>query len=158
MPADRALWVLALGVASLCYVAFYLGVGLLLIRLVRRWVRIDVLGAALLQVVLVLMGCGLPPVLQALSLQWRSHGWTFLQVTNFFWTLMDLADRQRLAPFTGEIVVVLPAMALAVFVLNLRAVLREVAYVRVAKPARVAEEDAALAPPPPPPPRASPWD
>jgi len=150
--------VFLLGVLSLCYVAFYLGVALLLIRLLRRWARIDVLGAALIQAVLVLVGCGLPPVIQAMSLPWRSQGWTVLQATNFFWTLSDLAAGQRLPARMEQTVWLLPAMALAVFALNLRAILREVEYVRVAKPTRVAEEDATLAPPPPPPPRASPWD
>jgi len=158
MPADRALGVLVLGVLFLCYAAFYLGVGLLLIRLLRRWARIDVLGAALIQVVLVLLGCGLPPVIQAMSLPWRSQGWTVLQVTNFFWTLSDFLDVGGFPPRTGELLVLLPSMALVVFALNLRAIRREIEYVRVAKPARVADEDAALAPPPPPPPRPSPWD
>jgi len=158
LSADRVFGVFLLGVLSLCYVAFYLGVALLLIRLLRRWARIDVLGATLIQVVLVLVGCGLPPVIQAMSLPWRSQGWTVLQATNFFWTLSDLAAGQRLPPGMEQTVWLLPAMALAVFVLNLRGILREVEYVRVAKPTRVAEEDAALAPPPPPPPRPSPWD
>jgi hypothetical protein len=158
MAPDRAFGVLWLGLLSLCYVAFYLGVALLLIRLIRRWARIDVLGAALIQVVLVLVGCGLPPVIQAMSLPYRSRGWTVLQTTNFFWTLSDLAERQQFPAGIDESVWVLPVMALVVLALNLRAILREVEYIRVAKPARVAEEDAASAPPPPPPPRASPWD
>jgi hypothetical protein len=157
LTGDGIVCALGFGLLCLSYMAIYLGVGLLVIRLLRRWARIDVLAAALLQVVLVIVGCGLPPVVQALSLQWRSQGYTLVQLTNFFWTL-DLFFNRRLPPEAPELLLLVPGVALVVFALNLRGIVREVQYVRIAKPLRVAEEDAALVPPPPPPPRPGPWD
>jgi hypothetical protein len=52
----------------------------------------------------------------------------------------------------------IPLAAGVVFLLNLPALRRELAYVRVAKPQRVVQEEADLAPPAPEPVPESPWD
>jgi hypothetical protein len=151
--------VLVFGVLCLCYMAIYLGVGLLGIRLLRRYARVDVLFAVLLYALMVLAGCGLPPLIQELSAPWRREGYTLLQITNFVWTLEFVTESAAWSSRTIDLLLVLlPLVAVGVLALNLPPIVREVLYVRVPKPARVAEEDAALAPPPPPPPKASPWD
>ena len=151
--------VLVFGGLCVCYMAIYLGVGLLVFRLLRKYVRVDVLFAVLLYGLMVLAGCGLPPLILGLSAQWRGQGYTLWQITNFVWTLEYVTESAAWSSGTLNLVLVLlPVAAVWVLALNLPAVVREVQYVRVPKPARVAEEDAALAPPPPPPPKASPWD
>ncbi len=150
--------VLAFGWLCVCYMAIYLGVGLMVLRVLRRYFRVDVLFAVLLYAIMVLVGCGLPPLIQELSSQGRRDGYTLWQITNFIWTLEHVTESVALTSFARDAVwIVLPLVAFVVVVLNLRAIAREVQYVRASKPARVAEEDAALAPPPPPP-KASPWD
>lgn len=142
-----------------CYMAIYLGVGLLVLRLLRRYARVDVLFAVLLYGLMVLAGCGLPPLVQELSAQWRREGYTLWQITNFVWTLEYVTESAAWSSRTIDLLLVLlPLAAIGVLALNLPTIVREVLYVRVPKPARVAEEDAALGPPPPPPPKASPWD
>ena len=151
--------VLVFGGLCVCYMAIYLGVGLLVIRLLRRYTRFDVLFAVLVYGLMVLAGCGLPPLVQELSAQWRREGYTLWQITNFVWTLEYVTESRAWSSQTLNLVLVLlPVAAVGVLALNLPAIVREVQYVRVPKPARVSEEDAALAPPPPPPPNASPWD
>ena len=140
------------------YLTIYLGVGLLLIRLLRRYARVHVPLAALLQALLLLIGSGGPTLVQALTPSLYSRDYSLLQVTNVFWTLDVLMGPAGASnPTAVAVVWVLPVAALGVLCLNLPGIVREVRYVRIAKPQRVEEEDRQLHPPPPPKPE-SPWD
>lgn len=150
---------LVFSVLGLCYLTIYLGIGLMLVRLARRFTRIDVVGSLLIHVVLVLVGCGLPPVIQMLVTAGRGDNWTILQIPCFIWTMAEAIDGpQRILPDLPTVLLLLVPAAVVTVVLNLRAVVHEIHNTRLEKPKRVAEEDASLAPPPPEPLPESPWD
>jgi hypothetical protein len=94
-----------------------------------------------------------------MSPQFRNLDYHLMHITNPFWSTAVVADRPGVPPEGYVLLVVVPMAALLVFLLNLPGVAREVRQVRVAKPKRVAEEDAALAAKkaPPQPVRTSPW-
>lgn len=151
--------VLGYGAAELCYLAIFLGLGLLLGRLTRRIAPAGPVLSVLLQVLLLLLACGVPLVIQMSSSQWYNSGYTLLQLSNVFWTLEEMT-RSSGSPMAPAILMLLSPCALLVFVLNLRGIAREVRFVRTAKPARVAEEDAQQTAKlhPPQPVQISPWD
>jgi hypothetical protein len=153
--------ILAFGALGAAYLVIYLGVGLLLLRLLRRLGHAGTLLTVLVHVLLVLMGCGMPVVIQMMSPNWYQTGYTLLQISNAFWTLAHVVDRTALPIEAPILLTLVPLAALGVFVLNLPGVAREVRFVRMAKPHRVAEEDAELAARSAPPPQLkqiSPWD
>lgn len=159
-PWARGEDLLTFAVVGLCYVVIYLGVGLLLLRLVRRKFRADAFGGAMIQIVLILFGCAMPALAQELVPGLRFQGYSLMQVTNFAWTLAELADG-RLPNYVSTLLVLLPVAAVLLFVLNLPGIARELRRVRVTAPVRVLEEDAqlaALVSPPAPPAKESPWD
>jgi hypothetical protein len=193
-PVDTT-QILAFGVLGLSYVTIYLGVGLLLTRLLRLFLRVEVLLTVLLQVLLVLLGLFVPWVVQAIAIGDPNYAsFTWVEAPHWVGRLIELFTRFLVgghsvtgvsslpmiplrAPdpicclahiFDGRnlpadallLMVIVPGLALIVFVLNLPAVAREVHQVRAPKPQRVAEEDAQLAAEkaPPQPIRTSPWD
>jgi hypothetical protein len=159
--AVRANQVLLGGIVVVAYVAFYLGMGTLILRGVRRVSEVTMLLPILIQTLLLLLGCGMPVVIQMMTPSLRYADYTLLQLSNPFWTLAHMFDGGALPPETPWIVSVVPAAAGIVLALNLPGIAGELRNVRVAKPARVAEEDDQLAAarrPPQPPRRQSPWD
>ncbi len=153
--------VMTFGVLAVSYLIIYLGFGLFVLRLLRRAGQSGMLLTILIHIMVVLAGCGMPVVVQMMSEEWYRMGYSLLQVTNAVWTLSHLLGGTVLPPETPVLLVIIPAAALAVFVLNLPEVVREVRFVRLSKPTRVAEEDAELAAkfaPPPQPRQISPWD
>ena len=152
--------VLTFGFLGLCYMAIYLGIGLLMMRLFRRVTQTGLVLSVLIQIVLVLLGCLIPMIIQWSSSSGYTSGYTLMQITNVFWTLGEVASSRAGFVYGPVLLTVLPAAALVVFVLNLPSVIREVRYVRLPKPKRVAEEDAAQAAlvSPPQPRQISPWD
>jgi hypothetical protein len=158
---DAASITLAFGVLGLAYVTSFLGVGLLLIRLARKLSRVGILSSLLIQAALITTACAVPAVIQMTSPRLRNADYTLLQITNPFWTLLHVAGRRAMPPDTPVLLLLVPAAAMLVFLLNLPGVARELNRVRIAKPERVAEEDAQAAAerhPPGPPARTSPWD
>jgi hypothetical protein len=157
---DTVEMLLAFGVLGLSYVTFYLGLGLLVVRLLRKVARVGILLAALIQVLLVLVGSVVPLVIQLMLPTMRDMDYSLLQITNVFWTLAHIADRSGLPAEAPVLLILVPSMAGIVFLLNLPEIVRSVREVRIAKPGRVAEEDVAEAVRrhPPEPIRKSPWD
>jgi hypothetical protein len=88
------------------------------------------------------------------------RGYSMMHISNPFWTMLHVSDDPVLADETTVLLLLLGAAALLVVVLNLPWIVRELREVRIARPWRVAEEDAELAAPkvPPAPERISPWD
>ncbi len=153
--------ILAFGALGLSYVAFYLGVGLLLTRLLRRFVQVEVLLTVLLQCLLVLLGLFLPWVVQSVWLGNPDYEhFTLIRAPDPVCCLAQVVGRRGLPADAYSLLAVVPAFALLVFVLNLPFVVREVQQVRIASPRRVAEEEAELAAQKAPPQvaRVSPWD
>ncbi len=153
----NARWFAAMG---LCYVVFFLGLGLLLNRAVRKFSRVGVTTAVLLQVLLVVLFCGIPAIVH--SMTWEPHrsSYSAVEVASPIWTLAYIGQRGMPVKEKSLIVVLVPLAALVVFLLNLPGVVRELRFVRIAAPKRVMEEDAELAAQkvPPRPTRTSPWD
>lgn len=152
--------VLVFGSLFLCYTVIYLGLGLLVLRFLKRFGASGLPMALVVHVVLLAVGTGVPLVIQMTSPILRNADYNLLQISNPFWTLTEIGDSSRLPPEGPAVLVLLSTAAGVVFVMNLPGVVREVRYVRIARPRRVAEEDdelAALAHPPEPV-RTSPWD
>jgi hypothetical protein len=139
------------------YVVGYLGIGRLLIGVMRRFSYVSLTAGFLIQLLLVLAGIGVPLTIQVTSRMLRNSGYTLLQMSNPFWTLVELLDHGSGAVQAPVLVLVLPAIAIAVLMLNMPAVATELRRHRVAAPVRVIEEEAALHPTPTPGP-SSPWD
>jgi hypothetical protein len=146
-----------MGTIELAYITVFLGLGLLLVRLGRKLSRVGILTSVLIQVMLLLLACGVPLVIQLTSPTMRRTGYSLLQITNPFWTLAYVAGRTTLPAQASIVLLLVSLAAIVVFLLNLPGIIRELRQVRIAKPERVAEEDAALAPPTAPT-RTSPWD
>lgn len=151
-------------VVGFSYVVIYLGIGLLLVRLLRKLTHVGIALSLLLQVMLLLLGCGLPAIVQLTS---GDENYSLMQVPDAIWTMAYLSGElqplpaQSYTPETRTLLATLPPMAVLVFLLNLLVAAGEVRRLRVAKPKRVAEEDAQLLAakrPPPPPVKKSPWD
>jgi len=158
---DDVQQVLAFGVLTLSYVVAYLGVGLLLVRLLRKVVPLGIALAPLVQVVLLLLGCLVPLIIHMASPTLREMDYELLQAPDPFWSLVHIVDRSTFPEEGYVLLIIVPPTALIVFWLNLRGVAHEVRQVRMAKPKRVADEDAekaSLKSPPPEPARPSPWD
>ncbi|MEX2169229.1 MAG: hypothetical protein WD851_07955 [Pirellulales bacterium] len=139
------------------YVVAYLGIGRLIVAMLRRWTIVSMLGAFLIQFLLALAGSGIPYVIQMTTAEMRNLPYHYLQVTNPIWTLSYLIDDRDLPPETIPLLIVIPGAALCVFLANLPSLVRETRQSRLAVPQRVVEDEAALHPEPATLP-SSPWD
>jgi hypothetical protein len=150
--------VLAFGTLAFSYIIFYLGFGRLVIALLRRVTHITLVLAVLLQVLFVLAGCGIPLSIHLMMPDLRND-YSLIEITN---PLYSLSEMMRVHDFTADVIVLLavvPLAAATVFLLNVPGIVFAVRQVRIAKPKRVAQEDAEIAalhaPPPGP---SSPFD
>jgi hypothetical protein len=141
-----ALWdnVIPFGILGLSYIVIYLGLGLLVVRTLRRVTSAGLLMSAITQIVLLLLGCVVPLVIQWTSPQLRYLDYSLLQVTNPLWSLAHVLSRPALSQ-TSVLLAIVPLAAVVVLLLNLPGMVREVRNIRIIKPKRVLEEDAALA-------------
>ncbi len=140
------------------YFVFYLGLGRLLINLLRRFAYVSLTAGFLLQIILLLVGCGGPQILSFMSssLQFGSQ-YTLLHITNPIWTLIELLNGRALTSQALTILFIVGPAAIIVFLLNVRSVAVEIQHHRSSLPERVAEDEAVLHPEPEPGP-ANPWE
>jgi len=158
--------ILPFGVLGFSYIVIYLGIGLLLIRTLRKFTRAGIMLSLLLQILLLLVGCGVPWIIHMMSPLLRDLDYSLLQLPSPMWTLAYVSGEVSAVTVTFStpdvqvLLWTLPAIGLLVFLLNLPCVAREVRRVRIGKPDRVAEEDAQLlaAKRPPGGTEESPWD
>jgi hypothetical protein len=136
------------------YITAYLGLGKLIVDLLRRVAAVPMVASVLINGFLIAAGSGIPLVIHMMS-NLRYSGYSLLHVTNPIWTLEQILFGG--SAYTDELVVIIPFAGLAMFAVNLPAVIREIRQVRVAAPARIQEDDALLKPAPEPQ-RESPWD
>jgi len=140
------------------YFVAYLGLGRLLISLLRRFAYVPLAGGFLIHIILLLIGIGTPIVIQMIVYRLRySGGYSIMHLSNPVWTGYQLVENGSAAIQGPVAVVVVAAVAVGVLLLNLRGVAAEVVVQRSALPARVVEEEAELHPEPPPRPT-NPWD
>lgn len=152
---ESAFWFALLAV---CYATFFLGLGVLLIRALRRRLPVSIPAAVLLQAVLVLAFSGIPAIIHWMS-DYRNQDYSIIQIMSPLWTLIKVLDQVPSAELEF-LATIVPAAALVVLVANVPGIVRELRFVRIAAPQRVAEEEAALAAQksPPLPTRRNPWD
>jgi len=146
-------------VLALCYATFFLGLGVLATRALRKRFPVTIATAVLLQLVLLMVFSGVPAIVQWMS-DLRSQDYCALQVASPVWTLIYVGGAGMPLGETPLLVTLVPLAALRVLLANVRVSVKELRFVRIAAPARVAEEDAAAAAAksPPVPARKSPWD
>jgi hypothetical protein len=132
------------GIVATSYLTIFLGLGTLIVRGMRRFTPIRLAVPVLVNLCLIAVGCITPWVIQMSSPTMRRAGWNLLQIPNAVWTLTEVCF-DRLPVDGTALALALTAMALIVWSLNLLPLLDELKQGRVAKPARVEEEDAALA-------------
>ena len=141
-----------------CYVALFLGIGKLLISVIRSFTYVSMTAGVLLHVILLLAACGTPQVIGYLSSTSRfGADYSILHMTNPIWTLMEILDRGALLEDFTTILVAVGCATIVVLLLNVRILGAELHYQRRALPSRVAEEDEQLQPVREPVPT-SPWD
>ncbi len=140
------------------YVVIFLGVGRLLISLLRRFLFVSIAAGFLLHAILLLLACGIPQIVFLMSSSFNtSSGYSLIQITNPVWTLVTLVDSGVFSVEGHVLILILPATAVVVLLLNLRSVAAELHYQRRSLPVRVAEDEAQLHPAPVPGPT-NPWD
>ena len=138
------------------YLLAYLGIGLLIIRVLRKFAVVTMLACVLIHLLLVLGGFGIPYAIKSMSVALRDADYSFLQITDPFFSLYHVAEGGVLAD-TFKLLAIIPSVALCVLLANMPGVIRELQIVREAAPKRVQEDEAELNPPPEVQP-ASPWD
>jgi hypothetical protein len=131
-------------VVATSYVIIYLGIAKWLMWKISRFGEVRLATRVLVNVVLVMLGTFIPWTIQISSREMRNAGYTLLQITNPMWTISECAFRGM--PVLGSVLVLaLPPAALIVWLINVPSLVSELKQVRIAKPPRVAEEDAELA-------------
>ncbi|MEX0643433.1 MAG: ABC transporter permease [Pirellulales bacterium] len=153
LGTDELIYLLVIGWG---YIVAYLGLGLIVVTALRKIALVTMLGCVLIHFLLVLAGSGIPMAFQMMSVELRYVDYSYLQIANPFWSLIHLANG-GMATEGNVLVIVVPAAALCMLLLNLPAVVREVQRVRISPPTRVVEDEAALHPLPQDRPK-SPWD
>lgn len=147
---------LMFGLTMFFYLAIYLGLTRLIMLLLRRAGYGTMFMSLLVNILLILLGCGIPLSIHLMEPYWRSD-YTLLEVSNPFWTLAEMSGANL--PFQVQLMVLtlLAAPAGLIVLLNLPTIAREVQQVRAAKPRRVVEDDRAKQPVAAPE-RKNPWD
>ncbi|WP_145287356.1 hypothetical protein [Pirellulimonas nuda] len=142
---------------AISYVAAYLGVGKLLIGLARAVTPVTAGACVLIHLLLLLAGSAAPFLIQINMQSLRYLDYSFLQLTNPFWTVGGMGAG---AISDDELIVVVAAVgsaAACAVLLNIRPTWRELHQGAAATPERVLAELAALNPAPAEAPK-SPWD
>jgi hypothetical protein len=128
---------------------------MLIVAAVRRVAEVTMLASVLIHFLVVLAGSGIPAVVQAMSVEMRDLNYSYMQITNPFWSLTHIADGGISEAYV--LVLIVPAAAFCMLLINLRGVVRELQQVRIAPPPRVLADEAELHPPPEALPT-NPWD
>lgn len=140
---DRYFYVILLGWS---YVVTYLGLGCLVVALLRKVAEVTMFASVLLHFLLLLAGSGIPTSIQWMSLELQNEPYSYLQVTNPIWTLGYVLEFSP-APEEPVLLVLVPAAALCALLLNLPGLIRELERAPTPLPARIIADEAELHPP-----------
>jgi hypothetical protein len=151
--ADAIFYAIIIGWA---YLVAYMGIGLLTIGVLRRFAVVTMLACVLIHFLLLLGGFGIPYAIKSMSMQLRDADYSFLQITDPFFSLYHVTIGGVMAD-TYKLLVIIPSVAICVLLANLPNVIRELRVVREAAPKRVLEDEAELHPAPEALPT-NPWD
>ncbi len=142
------------------YVTIYLGLTHLLLRLIRRLTQVTVVTAVLINFLILMAGWGIPRVIREMTDYSNDRSYTYLHVTDPFWSCVMTVDPGASAIDGGVLVWLVLPVAIAVLFACLINVAPELQHEWTAPPQRVEEEDTALAAALHPPQHvpANPWD
>jgi hypothetical protein len=127
------------------YAIAYVGLGRLFVNWLRGFTTIALLPGFMISLLLVVFGTIIPLLVQGSSRTWQGVGYTWLQTTNPFWSVMEILDRQSIDIAVWLLPLVL-GVAACVLLLNLPAMAREVGRTRLGLPQRVVQDEAELHP------------
>jgi hypothetical protein len=122
----------------LSYFIVYLGLGNLLLRLLRRFTQINLAAAVLVNALLVLAGWGIPAMIDPYNFARSTYNLD--HITDPFWSMTVVFD-SRAYGATDELLIIVAAAAAAVFLFNLFYIVPEIQQHRIAPPPRVVEEE-----------------
>ncbi len=160
--SNNDVWnLLSLTLVLFCYLVIYLGLGRLVVAVASRWTPTSVVFSFLVNIILVALGALVPLVIQFSLIGVLAGGddYTLLQVSNVFWTFMEVVDSGSIWQWP-VVLVVLGPMALGVLGVNFVFSARDIVPARAAVPVRVEQDEIQLHPEKAPsaPKRTSPWD
>jgi hypothetical protein len=153
-PSADVMWYLT--VISWGYIVAYLGVGLLLVTALRKFATVTMLACVLIHLLLLLAGFGVPYAIKSMSLKMREADYSFIQITDPFYSLAHVGDGGLITD-AAVIGLIVPAVAICVLLLNMPSIIRELRVIREAAPARVIQDEVELHPLPEEQPQ-NPWD
>jgi hypothetical protein len=126
------------------YIVIYLGLSKWIMWKISRFGEVRLVTRVLVNVLVLMVGVFVPWTIQLTDRSLRDAGYTLLQLSNPIWTLWECCNKG--VPIVGPVLTAgLPAFAILVWLANLSSLTAELKQVRIAKPPRVAEEDAELA-------------
>lgn len=147
---------LTFGLTMLLYLTAYLGLTRLIMMLLRRAGWGTMFMSLLVNILLILLGCGVPLSIHLMEPVWRGD-YSLIEISNPFWTLVEMFGDKLPIRDQLKVMALLGAPAGLLLLLNLPSIAREVQQVRAAKPRRVVEDDRSLQPAAEPE-RKNPWD
>ncbi len=123
------------------YLVVYLGVGNLVLRLLRRATRVTFATSTLIVSLILACGVGVPHFIRYV-INYRGANYTLLHISDPFWSSMAAIDqRYPLTYLTNMCWIVLP-IAAVLLVVNLILAAPALAHVKIARPPRVEAEEA----------------
>jgi hypothetical protein len=155
---DLGDWICLAG-CVLGYVAAYLGLTRIFVVTARRITSVGMLAAFLCHVIVIVGGILMPLLLQA-AISWGDYSsftYSPLQLSNWFWTLLEIGKNGAGTNSIRALIVIAPAGSL-IFLINFLMAAREVEHVRLAAPRRVIEDELLRHPERLTPKKRNPWD
>lgn len=139
-------WLAVLAFAGLLvsYIVCYLGLGNLILALMRRFTAVSMITSILTQIVLILVFCLGPVVLAVFTRSSIEDDFSMLQVTNVFWTLAEIGDGLNYHDEIRVWLILVSGAALFFLLMNLRLSALAISQSRIARPQRLIDEEAEL--------------
>lgn len=126
-------------VLTVAYFAFYLGVGRLMLLMIPNRERHGPALPIVIHVLIAFLGVAAPFSVQAIASGVFGYNYTFIQISNWMWSIAQTADRGMSIPGVTLLVV---TASVIVFLINLVIAAREIEAVRLDTPERVRQDDA----------------
>jgi len=139
-----------------CYVTIYLGISRLIVYSLRSYIRPNLFLSLVINILLAILGCAFPFLVELLINGFTPPEYTPLQFTNWIWTLVITGDKDI---WSHPVVPILLFVGAGfVGLLQLLTMQQELWQSRAMTPLRVTQDDAAKHPSSHEPERSDPWD
>jgi hypothetical protein len=132
---------LPFGILMWSYMAFYLGLGRLMIAGLRKLSDFGLPAVVLIHVLVLTAATALPTFVQFWMQNFRSADYSGLQTMNWMWSLIETMDGSWMMT---PVVVTVGIAGLSMFAVNLVLAAREVEATRLETPERVQQDDYAV--------------